>query len=149
MEQLCLDGWILEFDAERTRAAYAESTNGAHSCTCSYCRNYVAVRDSQYSTDLMNLLDKLGIPLHKEAEVYEIGPGFSPGLRLYGGWYHFVGRIVNPGAQVKLASPGGTVWSVSFAARHDLAPESFRGLPLVQLDFTVELPWVLEEAPDS
>lgn len=149
MEQLDLEGWIVKFDVDRTRLAYADSNHGAHDCACWYCRNFIAVRDSRYSTQFVELLEKLGVALHKESEVCEMGPSTSPGTRLYGGWYHFVGEVVlDPGTETKLAKADETQWYVHFTQASDLAPESFRGLQLVQLEFRVELPWVLAEGPD-
>ncbi len=149
MEQLDLEGWIVKFDAERTRLAYAASDHGAHDCSCWYCRNFIAARDSAYSTPFLELLERLGVERHKEAEVYELGPASAPKTRLYAGWYHFVGEVtVDPGTETKLAEKDETQWYVHFTQRGDLAPQSFRGLKLVQVGFRVELPWVLTEGPD-
>jgi hypothetical protein len=150
MEQLQIDGWVLNFDAERTRSAYANADRGTQRCSCSYCRNFFAVRDSHYSQALEVLLKKLGVAHHKEAEIYELGAASSNGSRLYGGWYHFVGEVVaDPGISAKVGQPGETKWNLSFRSGNNLAFESFNGLCLVELTFTVELPWVLDEAPGS
>lgn len=75
MEKLEIGGWALVFDPAATRAAYQNSTRGAHDCTCVHCRNFIAVRDSEYPRPFTELLARLGISTDKEAEIYEIGPG--------------------------------------------------------------------------
>lgn len=146
-EQLESDGWSLAFDAEATRAAYAVSNRGAHVCRCAYCRNFVAVRDRAYPRSFVALLSRLGVDPHKEAEVTELGQTHS-GRHLYSGFYHFVGEVIrDPGDRMSIvgAESADSTWQVFFTTRRSLALQSFGDRPLVELEFTVELPWILPE----
>lgn len=93
MERFERDGWLIEYDADRTRQAYWLTDRGAHECTCAYCRNYIAIRDSQYPVAFRALLALFGIDIHKEVEVWQV-PAARAGMHFYAGWYHFIGTIV-------------------------------------------------------
>jgi len=115
-----------------------------------HCRNFVAVRDSEYPQSFTKLLARLGIS-DKEAEISELGPGDDPNTRLYGGWYHFVGQIErNPGVEIAFpaTAAGKSAWHVDFCVSQDLALKAFDQQPLVQLNFRASLAWVLAEPPD-
>src|SRR3954466_10698680 len=140
MERLELDGWSIECDPDSTRAAYALVTSGAHDCSCFQCRNFIAVRDPQYPPEFLEILNKLGITPHKEFKVYACGPGTQPGTVEYAGWYHFIGKVLKDSQhEIKMGN-----WLVSFQDGAELGLK-MAGLPLVQLDFRAELPWVLHE----
>ena len=148
MQEIKIDGWILTCDPGRTREAYSGSSRGAHGCPCAGCRNFLTVRDQFYPPSLLGLLDSLGINKHKEAEVYDMGPKGEG--RLYGGWYHFIGRVVaDPGRPTLLIGekPERTTWEIRFLQKCDLALETFETPELVQLEFIVELPWQLKGPP--
>lgn len=90
----------------------------------------------------------MGIDFTKEAEVYEL-TRLAPGLRLYGGWFHFVGRLEEETGEG--AKPAGVSepFSISVHDKPVLVPEAFQGVPLLQLDFNAHVPWVLQEpAPE-
>jgi hypothetical protein len=105
---------------------------------------------------LGTLLEQLGISPPWEVEAYEMGRVAS-GLQLYGAWFHFVGSIesgplvVGPGLPGSPAAPHhleplSPHLSVGFHDGTALARDSFQGLPLVQLEILVELPWVISAA---
>jgi hypothetical protein len=150
MEQFDFAGYVIACDAERTRTAYGLTDSGAHDCSCGHCRNFIPVRDSQYPPRFLELLDQLGITPHKEAEVYEMGEGKRRETRAYGGWYHFMGTIAkDPGTEIRIPgrNNGAGDWYISFHTGTGLALTPLKGLPLVQLEFSAELPWVLSEDP--
>jgi hypothetical protein len=150
MQELRIDGWKLTCDPNRTREAYIRASRGAHDCPCSSCRNFLVVRDEFYPSSLLGLLDSLGINKHKEAEVYEMGPKGKG--RLYGGWYHFIGRVVeDPGRPTVLIGekPKSAAWEIRFLQKKDLALDTFEAPELVQLEFLVELPWRLKSPPSK
>jgi hypothetical protein len=95
-------------------------------------------------------LEKFGIAAHKEAEIYECGPGnVAAGARDYVGWYHFIGAILkDPGTAVKIFAfkPEAADWLVSFDTGTNLALEPLQGLSLVRMEFGTDLPWVLDES---
>jgi len=147
MKTFAIGRWVLECDPDATRSIYEASSHGAHVCSCAYCRNFIAVRDEAYPSEFLELLAALGIDPHKEADIAEFGEEGAG--RLYQGWYHFIGRVVEDHEDQMTLSDSGTVWSVFFSASRSLALSKFGDEPLVQLDWSVTLPWVLAEAPES
>ena len=103
------------------------------------------------------VLDRLGISPPWEVEVFQICR-LPSGLHFYGGWFHFVGsiesgqpawKVVESAASFKSADfeplfPG---LAIGFHADVALVRPVFEGLPLVQLEWSAELPWVIE-APE-
>jgi hypothetical protein len=99
------------------------------------------------------MLRQLGISPPWEVEAYEMGRG-SSGLHHYGAWFHFVGTIESGSdawrsmddrpdvrwANFERVSP---TLSIGFHTNVVLVRSPFKGLPLVQLDVDVELPWVI------
>ena len=89
-----------------------------------------------------------------EVEVYETGRT-EAGLHEYGGWFHFVGAIES-GDQPWRKMPGNPAvrvpdfetltqgLQIGFHTDAMLVRPSFKGMPLVQLEFTVDLPWLID-----
>lgn len=150
MHVLELDGWIIRYDRRKTEQAYSVANQGAQTCGCLYCRNYVAVRDAVYGLSFRALLIQLGIDPHKEAEVSEAGES-DPDTHLYVGFYHFVGIVDrDPGdrmASVPADEHGRYAWQIFFTPARALIPAAFDDSPVVQLEFQVELPWAINERP--
>ncbi len=142
-------------DPEATRCAYEAIKSGAsEECGCDECRNFATARGHAYSSDFLLLLRRLGIDFRREAEVYWQGPA-GAGRHLYGGWFHFVGSLetkAHTGNAV--AEDFGNVdverlekeSLVLFGAGGSLVRDAFAGQPVVQLEFEVEIPWVIEAA---
>ncbi|MHB0998634.1 MAG: hypothetical protein ACYC27_05250 [Armatimonadota bacterium] len=151
-------------DRKATLQAYAETSIGsADSCKCLFCRNFVAARESIYPDEFRTLLERLGIDYRKDAEIWEASPDGSC-IRFYSGWFHFIGTIVSLNEQKKPSHHTlrqtntkllggeeliGDSFALSFKDKADLAHPSFKGHSLVQLEFSVEVPWVLNELPDT
>jgi len=144
--------WLLRCDPEATRAAYARAERGApEKCGCDHCLNYIALREQSYPPEALDLIARLGIDHRREAEVYHLAR-LPNGLHQYGGWFHFVGTFDGPDAWetdtsgVRRLRPIPVDGRFSLAFRRDvqLAPEWLQGQPLVQLEFLVEVPWILD-----
>ncbi len=147
--------WVIEHDPDTTRRCYARIPWG-NDCDCDPCRNLDALGEDAFPAEARHVLGELGIDFHKPAEVYHIAR-LENGLQQYGGWYHCVGRIVSgrdasqpeavatPPQHFEAAS-FSEHFSITCSSGRDLAPEVFGDLPLVQVDFSAELPWVLDEA---
>ena len=151
MDRIEIAGWVLECDAGATRRALAALPSGApERCGCLHCRNFAEARDAAYGPVLLALLTRLGVPADREAEVYDVGPAERWGHRRAGGWFHFIGRVVrDPLLDVEPAgrpfaglAPGLQVF---FAAGGALVPDTLAGVPVVQLEFEADVPWVLPE----
>jgi hypothetical protein len=144
--------WELSCDPESTRKAYAALSQGSpEKCGCEPCLNFAAARDQIYAPDVRALFANLGISSNREAEIYYMAR-LESGRHLYGGWFHFVGTIVSGADAAKQV--GERTWqpdlerttddfSLGFSSRVALVRKPFAGLPLVQLEFTARVPWVL------
>src|SRR5579863_4885120 len=128
-------------DVEATRAAYRAFTPAV--CDCASCRNYRLARGGLFRGPVLDFLTQFGIDAGKQAEIYGLGP-VQPGGEFirYGGWFHFIGEIVRWGGNVDLDEN----LTLYFSPKIALAPESFLGHPLVQIELEFKLPWVLPGA---
>lgn len=145
---------MIEHDPDATRRCYAQIPWGSD-CDCSPCRNLDTLGSDAFPADVRQVLDELGIDLHKPAEVYHCGR-LKNGLHFYGGWYHCAGRIVSgpdvchrgaaPSTSQPLEAPSAEGFRIDCSSLRELVPDVFGDLELVQVDFTAELPWVLDEA---
>ncbi len=145
MEELRLGDHVVRYDREATVTAYREvPSGGAERCGCCGCRNFVAQRDLVYPQAFRALLDQIGIDLHKEGEAYEMGPA-GDGLRLYGGWFYFVGELVEKGErETHLAQD----FQCYFAPRTSLPPaEACFGDRVAAIEFVTKARWVPDGSP--
>ncbi|HSR13842.1 MAG TPA: hypothetical protein VLS90_20510 [Thermodesulfobacteriota bacterium] len=164
MERMNAFGWEIEFNRESTLKAHASmERGGAEVCGCQGCRNWIRVRATVFPAEVVTVFETLGMALDRETEMgapMEI----VKGRFLYSGWFHFVGRLLSgPPAREHVAVirphgpvEGGSVervihrqvgpgFSIGMISRRDLLPKPFKNQEVVQLEFTVETPWVLEE----
>jgi hypothetical protein len=128
------------YDRELTVAAYQNvAQGGATTCACDSCRNFSAQRSSVYPPKFLELLGQLGIDPNKEGEAYELGPD-PDGLRNYGGWLYFVGRMAVPGESLVELENFKYFFGTSFPKPH----AAFTAHPVLAVEFYTKLPWVLE-----
>lgn len=141
MIQIQYREWILDCDVEVTRAGYETiSAGGADLCDCAGCRNFLAQRDSVFPAEISKLFETLGVDHKRDAEIYHTAR-LATGLHLYGGWFHFVGAIVNePTGPATLDN-----FTIDFVPNNALAAKAFQNQRLVQIEITMKLPWVLSE----
>ncbi len=141
------NGWILEIDVEKTNKFYKTDIEV---CDCLYCCNYAeAVKSADAS--VTSFFAELGIIPEKPAEVSEFAMENAE-LHHYIGFYHIVGKVLK----------GNTCTMSDWQDHHtcQLGPFEFCLAqeaeqvqanfpePILQLNFEVFLPWVLEEYPD-
>jgi hypothetical protein len=144
MDELQLGNQLIRHDPAQTRKAYsAMKGGGAERCGCLYCRNFAAQRATAYPEDFRGLLDQLGIDPEKEAEVYECGPNGS--LRAYGGWFYFVGELVEAGERMTDATNGFRYFFAD--AKRLPRPIVDFGKSILAIEFFTNLPWVISEQP--
>jgi hypothetical protein len=150
--------WEVEADSAKTRELYSSLKAGSpETCGCALCRNFVAARPQIYPAEFTRLCESLGIDRDREAEVYHTHRA-QPGRHHYGGWVHFVGRIVSGSDAAK---PIGTnAWTFElekinaefefgFTNKVGLLRDSFKEQSIVQVEFRAVAPWVLlEEEPE-
>jgi hypothetical protein len=144
--------WEVLCDSEATRTAYAGVFLGSpEECGCEPCQNFAASRGQIYTPNILALLRKLGISSNREAEIYHLAR-LASGRHLYGGWFHFVGSIQSGSDATKQIAENAwqpdleeadRYFSVGFSSHLALVQKSFSGFPLVQLEFSAEVPWVI------
>jgi hypothetical protein len=144
VETIEIDGWVLEVDVEATRRGYAEPTT-REPCRCSSCRNFFAVQEAAFPAVLRDLYTRLALPDGREGEIYELGSARAD-VQPYAWWLHVVGRIVHDPGTVASFACGVVVY---FTDAQTFAPSAFDGMPLVQAELSVPLPWVLPEPKPS
>jgi hypothetical protein len=123
MEELRFGDQLVRFDREATAAAYSNLPSGdADRCKCVYCRNFVAQRATVYPQSFRAFLDRLGIDPKKEGEVYDMAGPFEDRIRPTGGWFYFVGELIEKGGETDsgrrfsilvpavFSSPSSRVW---------------------------------------
>ncbi len=153
MPEIVLAQWTLDVDVDATNAAYAQIQSGSPEvCGCLPCLNFAANRDHTFPAAIRTFLKTAAIPINREAEIYHCGKVVS-GLHLYGGWFHFVGRIVTGAdAYVPHDAQSGcfelhnfsSIASAGVSSMTALVDPAFKHEAVLQLEFSVEIPWVLE-----
>jgi hypothetical protein len=141
------NGYVVEFDAEATRAAYLKvASAGADVCTCDTCLNFARQRAAAYPEAFVALLRSLGIDPLKEDEAYECGKD-ETGQYSYGGWLHFVGRVLQVGQEIEL--DGFRYW-FDKVGQTPQPNEAFSSEPVAAIEFMTHLAWVIDKPePDS
>ena len=156
-EQVRFGRWTLAAEPEKTRAAYGRVQGAPERCGCNICKNFIQARESAYPSDLRQLLDELGIDYRLESELWH-SHRVALGRHLYGGAFHFVGAIQD-GHEAAVRQENGlyilelasvsAALKIGFSTRITRTPrEAFSGLRLVQVDFSVDAPWLLPIDPE-
>jgi hypothetical protein len=150
--------WVIDYDRDQTRLGYDPVTAGL-GCDCATCRNFLSVGQQVFSLEAHKLFEALGVDYRKPAEVFH-NARLADGLHHYAGWFHFIGNIESGADVLEIDTTGrtgifrhepfGNNFEIGCSSRIGLLPESFAGKPVVQLEFTTKIPWVLaEDEPSS
>jgi hypothetical protein len=159
MMRITFARWELDCDAAITRELFSRVPSGSPEvCGCAPCRNFAAARGQVYAIEILSLFDSLGIAPNREAELYHTHR-IEPGKHHYGGWFHFVGKILSGSDAAKQigTTKAGPVWGfdlekvgadfeLGFTQRIGLLEKPFEGHPVLQLEFQAKVPWLLLEA---
>ena len=142
MIQVAYRDWEFECDPGSTRIAYDQIEHGGvEECECAGCRNFLAQRDSVFPKEVLELFAELGVDCRRDAEIYHQAK-LESGLHLYGGWFHFIGKIAKqPLGPAQISES----FTVDFIPAKSLAAASFADEPLVQVEITAQLPWIVKE----
>jgi hypothetical protein len=134
--------WEIDHDPALTANCYGRYVGDR--CECIACRNFRAVAiDRAFPEPFRDLAQKLGIDVSKPAELAHYGEPGSPCLT--GGWFHLVGRVLSGRDWPQDGGPYLGLSQFGFTERVALLPDSFKGYPIVQLEFETTVPWVLKE----
>lgn len=146
MQLFEVGGHVIRYDHDATTVVYRSITRGgASECSCSGCDNFACIRTQAYPPEFIRILSVLGIDPLKEDEAFEYGRD-DQGLHIYGGWFHFVGEVVQLGQRVDL--DGFQFWFDPFeqVPQNDL----FEPGPVSAIEFLTHLPWVSDQPePDD
>ena len=145
---LRIGGQLVGFDYEATQKLYATNLRkaGADECGCCYCKNFAAQRDTAYPSQFRDLLSRIGADPTKELEAFDYDFGVEKSTALYGGWFVFVGEILEgKGWRPPTIEEQFSYWFTnSFPTG---------GLPtfgkIVAVEFITEIPWVIADPRES
>jgi len=151
MDLIAFRGWTLAVDPHATAEAHQGRIGSPEACGCADCRLFASLRERIYPHEFVTLLERLGVPVDRESEVYAMGPlGHADGATLYEGWYHVAGEILsgleNPPAQPDVSTmlAGHLPLTSSFAVWLNeggpLVPPGLSDLSVVQIEFRALVP---------
>jgi len=145
MEELRLGDQLVCFDREATAAAYRNFPTGdADRCKCVYCRNFAAQRATVFPQAFRAFPDQLGIDPKKEGEVYDMAGPFEDRIRPAGGWFYFVGELIEKGEKLIQVGDFQYWFQPSFPR-----PPAVFGKQVAAIEFSAQVPWVLDEDPGA
>lgn len=147
-------GYTVEVDESATRDYYAQAEDWG--CECGHCRNFVALaRERKLPEELLAILDSASIPPEKATyvcELYHEENWREKGL-LYELSWRVAGTILDKPAGKDIGQDWGPLVELPWGGMrlgHETFPvEPEFPLPHFDLDFTLYLPWVLDEHVDS
>jgi hypothetical protein len=145
MTEMRIGDQTIRYDRDATAEVYGTINHGdADECGCMFCKNFAVQRDLVYPASFRALLEAVGIDPAKEGEVFQYGSA-EDGDYIYDGWFYLVGEMVAAGEKnTNLAdSHNFEFW---FTSHCPDAPE-FRGRPLLAVEFTTHVNWVLQDKP--
>jgi hypothetical protein len=145
-KELCLGQQKVLFDREATLDLYRQTITipGTVSCSCISCKNFTAQRGKAFSQEFVQLLMTLGIDPLKEWEAFDYDFGEDRSGHLYGGWFLFVGGLVQgmDGRPESNQEPLAYWFTGSFpTGTLPIGPK------YCAVEFLARIPWVLPEAP--
>lgn len=146
--------YVIDIDIDKTRRFYQTAENIAYGCNCSGCRNFEKAV-SYLPQEIIEIFDKMGIDMKKVREAY-VNCKNSDGKLFYAGFYHICGKLLSGSSPWKETSQMSKElddkelfkinenFQIAFQEEVDLLEENFP-LPVIQLEFFANIPWVLEE----
>jgi hypothetical protein len=148
--------WQFEVDKKLTAQTYAQAEHGAaERCGCASCLTYAARRENVFPTEVLELFEQTGIDFGKEAGLYEAAR--FEGIIIYGGWFHFAGKILNDTTDRIYTDEQGKTTCNMFKVRPLFDMGFWPGrraayfederVDLVQIEFVIML--AVDEMPDN
>ncbi|MGD1095261.1 MAG: hypothetical protein ABSB35_25125 [Bryobacteraceae bacterium] len=141
MTEMNFANYVIGHDRAATVAAYERFARGEYDrCDCSGCRNFAARRNNVFPEAALSLFSDLGIDPEYEGEVFHYGRDPNTRMYEYGGWYYFVGTVLQDGDIQKLGD-----FSFHFGTTFPKPPPPLEGQTILKVNFIIRLPWVIEE----
>ncbi|WDW10764.1 hypothetical protein [Priestia aryabhattai] len=140
-----INNLILEIDVEETKKQYLKDWN---LCDCLYCLNFYEAMKSRSEIELQ-FFNQLGINLSQCNHLSHFDPQEN-GLHFYISCYHIVGNVSNKTPLEIINSDDAIKISnnlrMGFSNNLEFVPSGFTR-SVLQLDFEIEVPWVLAKEP--
>ncbi|MEC3839623.1 hypothetical protein [Bacillus amyloliquefaciens] len=134
--------WVIEADAAETRKQYEKPWDDR--CDCANCRNFSEAMNL-LPAEKTRLFTQFGIRPSVCHDLGEIGK--ENGRHHYAGSYPIVGRLGEGWPKSHIEKAGDIRFSFSLPSTRFFIPKDFPD-PIIHLDFSLLLPWVLEEEAD-
>lgn len=136
-------GFQVDLDEDATKTWYAKSEGW--SCNCSHCRNFLTLAQKRtLPKSVLDILDSVGIPPEKATYVCQLcADGDSH-------WYQFSYRLAGNMLSEDEIAPISEHWGTRLCC-HEIYPYGAPDFPEphFDLEFSLTLPWVLEESPNA
>ena len=146
MDQLKIGSWIIEVDVNKTKAYYAKQPLITKDWDSE--ENYVLACKT-FSKEVKDFFNTLGIDPRKQGEVNEYKEN-EEGSHIYGGFYFTVGKIISGPDFLVHTEEGSmpnfeTINGIQIAFTDELAMPPGEDLPkpVIQLEFQLKVPWLL------
>jgi|ERR1700722_928295 len=149
MKELRLGDQLIRYDRDATVAAYGVLLSGSTKpCTCKSCHNFAMQSDSVYPPAFRAILHQLGIDPNGASDIHQNGPIEDGVIIPSGGWFYLVGEMVEKGERMAdidknlqcfFRSVGGTL----------TGSDAWRGKPVLALEFTTRVRWLLPGDPEA
>ena len=144
----------IDVHIKRTREFYERAEPVSKGCSCDGCLNFEKAV-GRLPLAVTTFFTNLGIDLRKVCECY-VNCTNDDETVLYGGFLHICGTLLHGDSAWKEVDEGVSHWEedaafcgspyfhISFQETLSLLEEDFP-LPVIQLDFTANIPWVLDK----
>ncbi len=145
----------VDIDVEKTKQFYGGAQSVSSQCSCDNCHNFEKAVDG-FSPTVKEVFFNIGVDMKKVCECYVMDDNYDTATSLYGGFYHVCGTLVE-GESVWKKTGDNTAhlndekmfsvepgFKISFWEEINLLEDDFP-LPVIELEFMAEIPWVLEK----
>lgn len=143
-----------DIDVEKTKHFYEKAEFVSKSCSCDGCLNFEKAIDI-LPNSVTKFFANIGVDMRKVCECY-VNYTKDEKTLMYGGFYHLCGNLLEGKSAWKIIDDRTAYWSndeayaidpnfhISFQKDIVLLEPDFP-LPVIQLDFSASIPWVLEK----
>jgi hypothetical protein len=141
IKKIKIKDWYLTIDPEETSRILRNIKSDGETCSCLYCRNFVAARDKIFSEEFLCIMKETGIDPKKDMHTCHIVE-LDGGLHLYQIDYYFTGDIISGPSVNKPVNSGSFNITGNVSYRKNEFPS-----PALVLECYLHIPWVLNEKP--
>ena len=143
----------IDVDVEKTKKFYEQADLVTEGCSCDGCQNFEKAVET-LPVSVRDFFSKLGVDVRKICECYVLCTN-EDGTLSYGGFCHICGVLISGESAWGKCDKAVSRWEerktfaisesfqISFQEEIDLLEDDFP-LPVIQLEFTAEVPWVLD-----